>query len=137
MNNQTLFQPNLFGIFDGDLADYVKHNFLLQGDLKNTFLEIDSKIKVPDQGSTASVALIEGDTVTLANAGDSRWVVAKNGRVVKASEDHTFGIFQIKDAIRIKKAGGEIKDKKLDGVLNISRALGYYRFKNNSDLAPE
>ncbi len=76
-----------------------------------------------DSGCTAVVALIHGDDLYVANAGDSRCVVSKNGVAVDMSEDH-----KPEDPAefeRITKAGGKVTaDGRVNGGLNLSRAIG-------------
>lgn len=36
------------------------------------------------------MVVVEDEMVHFANAGDSRWVVAKDGRVKESSRDHNF-----------------------------------------------
>ena len=38
---------------------------------------------------------------------------------------------------RVKKAGGYITDGRINGNLNLSRALGDLEYKKNEDLPPE
>lgn len=55
-------------------------------------------------GCTANVALIHKDTLYVANCGDSRSIIYKNGRVVKMSIDHKPD--QDRERARVKAAGG-------------------------------
>ena len=41
------------------------------------------------------------------------------------------------ESARIKKAGGFITDGRVNGNLNLSRAMGDLEYKKNADLAPE
>lgn len=38
---------------------------------------------------------------------------------------------------RIKKAGGKVTDGRVNGNINLSRALGDFEYKGNSNLKPE
>lgn len=70
------------------------------------------------------VALIKGDNLYVANAGDSRCVVCKNGTAIDMSEDH-----KPEDELecaRVEKAGGEVSGGRVNGGLNLSRAIGMY-----------
>lgn len=42
-----------------------------------------------------------------------------------------------KELNRIKKAGGEVFDGRVNGNLNLSRAIGDLEFKGNKNLKPE
>lgn len=58
----------------------------------------------------------------MANSGDSRGVACVNGVTKEMSKDH-----KPEDKIeydRIKKAGGEVSFGRVNGNLNLSRALG-------------
>lgn len=87
-------------------------------------------------GCTAVVALICGRELFVANAGDSRCVVCRDGKVVEMSFDH-----KPEDDIelnRIRKAGGRVTlDGRVNGGLNLSRAIGDHGYKNNKDLSAE
>lgn len=76
-----------------------------------------------DSGCTAVVALLKGNKIYVANAGDSRCIVSKGGEVIEMSIDH-----KPEDKIefeRITKAGGEVTScGRVNGGLNLSRALG-------------
>lgn len=86
-----------------------------------------------DSGCTAVVALIRGDTLFVANAGDSRCVVSCNGKAIEMSEDHKPE--DERELNRIQKAGGKVTvDGRVNGGLNLSRALGDHTYKDNPDL---
>ncbi len=58
----------------------------------------------------------------MANSGDSRGVACINGATKEMSKDH-----KPEDKIeldRIRKAGGEVSFGRVNGNLNLSRALG-------------
>lgn len=87
-------------------------------------------------GCTAVVALMVGRNLYVANAGDSRCVVCRAGKVVEMSFDH-----KPEDDIefeRIKKAGGRVTmDGRVNGGLNLSRAIGDHGYKMNKELSAE
>uniref|UniRef100_A0A3Q2YEB0 protein-serine/threonine phosphatase n=1 Tax=Hippocampus comes TaxID=109280 RepID=A0A3Q2YEB0_HIPCM len=89
-----------------------------------------------DSGTTAVVALIRGKQLIVANAGDSRCVVSERGKAVDMSYDH-----KPEDELelsRIKKAGGKVTvDGRVNGGLNLSRAIGDHFYKRNKVLPPE
>jgi len=90
-----------------------------------------------DCGCTAVAAVIDltAKTLTVANAGDSRCVISRGGVAVPMSQDH-----KPTDEVelnRIKKAGGVVTaEGRVDGNLNLSRALGDFNFKQNKQLKP-
>uniref|UniRef100_A0A8C9WA30 Protein phosphatase 1G n=1 Tax=Scleropages formosus TaxID=113540 RepID=A0A8C9WA30_SCLFO len=89
-----------------------------------------------DSGTTAVVSLIRGKQLIVANAGDSRCVVSEKGKAVDMSYDH-----KPEDEVelaRIKNAGGKVTmDGRVNGGLNLSRAIGDHFYKRNRALAPE
>ncbi|XP_026149996.1 protein phosphatase 1G isoform X2 [Mastacembelus armatus] len=89
-----------------------------------------------DSGTTAVVALIRGKQLIVANAGDSRCVVSERGKAVDMSYDH-----KPEDEVelaRIKNAGGKVTmDGRVNGGLNLSRAIGDHFYKRNKILPPE
>ncbi|TNN56290.1 Protein phosphatase 1G [Liparis tanakae] len=89
-----------------------------------------------DSGTTAVVALIRGKQLIVANAGDSRCVVSERGKAVDMSYDH-----KPEDEVelaRIKHAGGKVTmDGRVNGGLNLSRAIGDHFYKRNKALTPE
>ncbi|KAJ3593776.1 hypothetical protein NHX12_006110 [Muraenolepis orangiensis] len=112
---------------------------LAPGDGKSRFFEdrMDGKEEPgSDSGTTAVVALIRGKQLIVANAGDSRCVVSERGKAVDMSYDH-----KPEDELelaRIKNAGGKVTmDGRVNGGLNLSRAIGDHFYKRNKNLPPE
>lgn len=73
-------------------------------------------------GCTANVVLITPEHIYCSNAGDSRAVAFQNEKTVELSKDH-----KPEDPIeidRITKAGGNVSYGRVNGGLNLSRALG-------------
>uniref|UniRef100_A0A7S2B869 protein-serine/threonine phosphatase n=1 Tax=Octactis speculum TaxID=3111310 RepID=A0A7S2B869_9STRA len=89
-----------------------------------------------DSGTTAVVALVVGRRqVLVANAGDSRCVVSRQGRAIDLSKDHKpDDEFERR---RIEIAGGRVMDGRVEGNLNLSRALGDFLYKRNQSLRPD
>ena len=71
----------------------------------------------------------------MANAGDSRCLVATGGEVTRLSVDHKPDTESEKN--RIIKAGGFVSDGRVNANLNLSRAIGDLEYKKNADLGPE
>ena len=86
-------------------------------------------------GCTAVVILIDRarHTVYVANCGDSRIVLSRDGTAVPLSEDH-----KPEDDVEVKRiehAGGHVTEEgRINGCLNLSRALGDLRYKTNVSL---
>lgn len=119
--------------------------------LVQNFLKMDELIRTPDgqselqkyregdggesmAGCTSNVILIVGRTVYCANAGDSRSYVWSDNRAIPLSEDHKPENDIEKE--RITKAGGFIIEGRVNGNLNLSRAIGDLEYKKNESLSP-
>ena len=86
-------------------------------------------------GCTANVILIRDKKIYIANAGDSRSLLYKGGKVTRLSEDHKPDNEIEKQ--RISNAGGFIIDGRVNGNLNLSRAIGDLEYKKNPKIKPE
>jgi len=86
-----------------------------------------------DSGCTAVLALVAGTKLFVANAGDSRCVVCREDKALEMSADH-----KPEDEIelnRIQTAGGKVTpDGRVNGGLNLSRAIGDHAYKQNATL---
>ncbi|KAK1417674.1 hypothetical protein QVD17_26808 [Tagetes erecta] len=137
----------LFGVFDGHggarAAEYVKHNLFSNlikhpkfiSDTKSAIAESYSytdsefikseKNQIKDAGSTASTAILVGNRLLVANVGDSRAVICRNGNAIAVSRDHKPD--QSDERRRIEDAGGFVMwagTWRVGGVLAVSRAFG-------------
>lgn len=100
--------------------------------------------KPPDEGNeyevqagcTAVVALLKGNRLYIANAGDSRAVLCRKGTSLPLSFDHKPSHPTEKE--RIESAGGFISNfggmSRVNGNLNLSRAIGDLKYKGNKDV---
>ncbi|CAF2241359.1 unnamed protein product [Rotaria magnacalcarata] len=87
-------------------------------------------------GCTAVVTLLRDKQLFVANAGDSRCVVCRNGRAIEMSIDHKPE--DIEERTRIEKAGYKVTlDGRVSGGLNLSRAIGDHAYKKTAKLPPE
>ncbi|KAF0682949.1 Aste57867_24962 [Aphanomyces stellatus] len=107
--------------------------FALDDDLR----QMDKVDTGEDQsGCTALAAFVTDTHVVVANSGDSRGVLATGGTVVEPmSFDHKPN--NPREKLRIEKAGGMVRNNRVNGDLAVSRALGDFYFKERSDLEPE
>lgn len=92
------------------------------------------RASILQSGTTAVSCLIRvdpGDVRTLytANVGDSRAVLVRGGKAVRLTIDHKPNLPE--EEKRIKDSGGFVIDKRVNGVLAISRALGDHMLKVN------
>ncbi|KVH98077.1 Protein phosphatase 2C [Cynara cardunculus var. scolymus] len=81
-----------------------------------------SNYEGPACGSTACVAIIRNSQLVVANSGDSRCVISRKGQAEKE---------------RITKAGGFIHCGRVNGTLNLTRAIGDMELKKDKSLPPE
>ncbi|KAH7841315.1 hypothetical protein Vadar_028281 [Vaccinium darrowii] len=89
----------------------------------------------PTSGCTACVAIIRNNQLVVANAGDSRCVLSRKGQAYNLSRDHKPDLEAERE--RILKAGGFIHAGRVNGSLNLSRAIGDMEFKQNKFLPAE
>jgi serine/threonine protein phosphatase PrpC len=82
------------------------------------------------KGCTSNVLMIYNNTLLCANAGDSRCVVGEGGKAIAMSHDHKPTLKKERD--RIYKAGSTVNiEGRIDGNLNLSRAIGDIAHKKN------
>uniref|UniRef100_A0A7N0SV74 protein-serine/threonine phosphatase n=1 Tax=Kalanchoe fedtschenkoi TaxID=63787 RepID=A0A7N0SV74_KALFE len=89
----------------------------------------------PNCGCTAIVAIIRDNQLIVANAGDSRCVISRKNQAYNLSRDHKPDLEPEKE--RIIKAGGFIHAGRINGSLNLARAIGDAEFKQNKYLPVE
>ncbi|KAI4379861.1 hypothetical protein MLD38_006105 [Melastoma candidum] len=89
----------------------------------------------PTSGCTACVAVVRNNRLVVANAGDSRCVISRKGQAYNLSRDHKPDLDAERE--RILKAGGFIHAGRVNGSLNLTRAIGDMEFKQNKFLPAE
>lgn len=99
--------------------------------------ESDEGLMLDGIGCTANVILVDHERKKLivANAGDSRCVMGHGGKCTALSFDHKPE--NQTEIDRIYKAGSVITEGRVDGNLNLTRALGDLRHKNKENIAQE
>lgn len=130
----------LFGLFDGhggrEAAEFASEHLphAISERLKSTQrpedayiaafkqLQMDMKPWCVYVGTTSVIAIIEGTTLTVANVGDSRCVLYRDGKAVRLSVDHKPDLPEETQYIQSK--GGFVRDSRVGGMLAVSRALG-------------
>lgn len=85
-----------------------------------------------DMGTTANILLIKNNNLYLANVGDSFSVMYKNGKAIPLNQEHKTTL--ISESDRIIKSGAQIINNRVEGRLNLTRAIGDLEFKSNSSL---
>ncbi|KEP63679.1 UNVERIFIED_CONTAM: protein phosphatase 2C domain-containing protein [Hammondia hammondi] len=86
-------------------------------------------------GATAVVVLVVGGedpVIITANAGDSRGVICRGGKAFPLSHDHK--PTNPDEKKRIVAAGGYVTNGRVDGNLNLSRAVGDLFYKQTKEL---
>jgi len=98
---------------------------------------------VDNVGCTAVCILLTEREVVCANAGDSRGILCRNGRPIELSHDHKPNHKTESD--RIEAAGGRVETVsmgtrvhyRINGNLNVSRAIGDHEYKKKPELGHE
>jgi protein phosphatase 1B len=146
-----------FAVFDGhsgeqvskhcakNLLDCILQTEQFQADefikgIHTGFLELDSKMRdlpelaagVDKSGTTVICAFVTPTCFYIANCGDSRAVLCRNGLPLFATRDHKPILPAEKR--RIQNAGGTVVVQRVNGSLAVSRALGDYDYKNDNGL---
>ncbi|KAL7700048.1 protein phosphatase 2C [Lotmaria passim] len=107
--------------------------------LYDGFIAIDKYLhSLPnfERGGCAAVVLyVDGDNLYCANAGDSRCIMCRNGSVDALSTDHK--PFLPAEQMRIERAGCYVLNRRVNGMLALSRAIGDFMFKNNTQVSWE
>ncbi len=91
-----------------------------------------NRMRLERSGSTIVVVMVTPSHIICANAGDSRAVLKRNGRVLPLSFDHKPN--NVPELERITTAGGFVKSKRVDGDLAVSRGLGDFSYKSTHGL---
>ena len=84
-----------------------------------------------DIGTTANVLLLKKNYFYIANAGDSLSVMYKKKKAIKLNKEHK--TTSDKEYNRIKKNGGKLINYRINGKLNITRAIGDLSYKNRNN----
>jgi serine/threonine protein phosphatase PrpC len=125
------------------LSEGVSDQAAVQDRLRTAYLAIDADMRqqvereAPDDqsGCTAISGMVTPEYVVVANAGDCRSIVMKDGAVEPMSYDHK--PYNPIETARIEKAGGCVSMKRVNGDLAVSRAFGDYGYKQRSEMKPE
>uniref|UniRef100_A0A7S4AQP9 protein-serine/threonine phosphatase n=1 Tax=Pseudo-nitzschia australis TaxID=44445 RepID=A0A7S4AQP9_9STRA len=97
--------------------------------------ETPTRVKYERSGSTCCVVLVTPSHIICANAGDSRAILRRAGKVLPLSFDHKPN--NAPELERINQASGFVKCKRVDGDLAVSRGLGDFTYKSNELLPVE
>ncbi|HSC24749.1 MAG TPA: PP2C family protein-serine/threonine phosphatase [Candidatus Babeliales bacterium] len=84
-------------------------------------------------GSTASVVFIKDNVAHFAHVGDSRAVLECDGSVMFFTSDHKPN--RADEYVRIEDAGAKVYNKRVNGCLAVSRAIGDWNLDKNAIIA--
>lgn len=87
----------------------------------------DDNYEGPSAGCTAVVAVVVGQKLYVANAGDSRCVLCRGKDTISLTQDHK--PTDPEEDRRIRAAGGWVTEGRVNGSLNLSRAIGDMNYK--------
>lgn len=85
-----------------------------------------------EMGTTANILLINNNNLYCANCGDSLSVLYRNGQAIKLNQEHKTTLKS--EYERITKCGGHIINNRIEGKLNLTRAIGDLEFKESPNL---
>lgn len=77
-----------------------------------------------NMGTTANILFIKNNYIYLANVGDSMAVIFKNGEAIRLNQEHKVTL--ISESSRISKSGARIVNNRIEGRLNLTRAIGIF-----------
>ena len=108
-----------------------KPNIEMCQTFKNIEEKDTSSFIANDIGSTANICLLKRNCIYIANVGDSLSVMYKKKKAYKLNKEHKTTVE--KEYNRIRKEGGRIQNFRINGKLNITRALGDLSYKNKNN----
>ena len=85
-----------------------------------------------EMGTTANIILLKDNYLYIANAGDCISYMYYNKKAIKLNKEHHINLIEEKN--RILKSGNKIINNRINGILNLTRAIGDFSFKNNNDI---
>ncbi|RNA34283.1 phosphatase 1B isoform X2, partial [Brachionus plicatilis] len=124
--------------FDGDKLDKQ-----LRAAIRAGFLNLDEQLRRSleadccddKSGTTAVASLITPSHIYLINCGDSRAILVSDNQIVLGTSDHK--PINPVERERIQNAGGSVMiQRRVNGSLAVSRALGDYEYKNVEGRGP-
>ncbi len=135
-DNRIMGSQAFFGVYDGhggaNAAKYTTknlyNNFLkekgtIRDRLVQAFEKTDQQIQNSmNDGTTAVAAFINGDKAYIANAGDARALIIRNGKIITATKDHKPN--DPVEKARIEREDGFVRRGRVGGRLAVARALG-------------
>jgi serine/threonine protein phosphatase PrpC len=134
LNTLPLFE-DVYNIskYDINFNEHINNNL----ELSNNHSSISFKTSYDnyvarDMGTTANIMLIKNGVIYIANVGDSLSVMYKNKKAYNLNREHQVIIESEKE--RVLKSGANIVGYRINGMLNLTRAIGDLQFKSNNKL---
>jgi len=138
-------ENHVYGVFDGHgeqgqkcaslcakkLVEYASHKKHWNTQVERGFQEAFQQAhkaslqSIQKGGSTACCAYVTPEKVWVANVGDSRCVISRNGTAIPLSSDHKPDLPE--ERKRIESQGGQVvyyNGWRVEGILSVSRSLG-------------
>jgi len=140
-------RDNMHNVLDSFLCAH-KENEDMKQTMLNAYAQGDkefAKAKTPVMvngtevsdyiGCTACTVLINThtDDLIVANLGDTRTTLCRAGKAIQLSIDHSAD--DPEETKRIEKSGHTLKSGRIDGIINVSRAIGDLAFKQKPNLS--
>jgi len=97
--------------------------------VENSEVVIDSRLIAYQMGCTACVVMIKDGYIYVANCGDSLAVLYQGGISMKINLEHNMKVD--KEVLRIKESGCRVINNRVEGKLNLTRAIGDFMFKQS------
>ncbi len=123
----------VYDVYPLELNFEPKHHEIKQPNTKSSTKSIyNENLIANEMGTTANIMLIKNGIIYIANVGDSLSVMYKNKKAYNLNKEHQTIIESEKQ--RVLKSGAIITGYRINGMLNLTRAIGDLRFKTNANL---
>ncbi|KAH0793954.1 protein phosphatase 2C [Histomonas meleagridis] len=140
LNDTPSIGSMLFGLFDGhggrEASEYASENLpslisdnilsgkTLRESIEEAFTQLQNDMRqwCIYVGTTVAIAIVDEQSLSVANLGDTRCVLCRDGKAVRLTVDHKPDLPDEMEYIQSK--GGFVKEGRLGGLLSVSRALG-------------
>lgn len=127
-------QKNIFSIYSNITSNIISQKLeLTYRNLEKEFFNYFKTIKCKDfSGSTACTLILTPKTIYIANTGDSRCILAEQGKVLVLTNDHKPNEYIEKERIKMNKEENMISYTGVYriGGLAVSRVIGDFYIKN-------
>ncbi|KAK5976964.1 Integrin-linked kinase-associated serine/threonine phosphatase [Trichostrongylus colubriformis] len=137
-------EENLPALLKKKLSSYTDLN-TLEKQLKRIFTETYKSVDegflaearktkpVWKDGTTVTCVLLLNDSLYVANLGDSKAIVCRSKEDgfshIELTVNHNPTMYE--ERMRIQKAGGTVRDGRVDGIIEVSRSIGDGQFKTH------